>query len=258
MISSAKAKASTAVSKAETLHSKLADVMKSAGVPEAAHPHHKKSKGMLGTVPTNSPLAHTLPLSPQRKSMRAKKRASVQSPLHSSYDKEDELSLDGLILLVSSRSSGTSLTKTVEREYGGADTLLTPTALRHVSLGRGNLAQGRRGLRYSAPYGCGRGRQMKGRAPSGASLANGGYQDKNGGYQDNSAAGGGVEKHLEEQCNTGGARGFLLGGDLLPLPPLGTVTLTVGSSTISNQLVAGSIMVRHMKSILEPSLPLRV
>ncbi len=31
-----------------------------------------------------------------------------------------------------------------------------------------------------------------------------------------------------------------------------------GSSTISNQLVAGSIIVRHIKSILEPSLPLRV
>jgi hypothetical protein len=32
-------------------------------------------------------------------------------------------------MLVSSRSSGTSLTMTVEREYGGADTLLMPTAL---------------------------------------------------------------------------------------------------------------------------------
>jgi hypothetical protein len=63
-ISSAKAKASTAAAKAETLHSKLVDVMKSAAIPEAAH-HHKKSKGMLGTVPTNSPLAHTLPLSPR-------------------------------------------------------------------------------------------------------------------------------------------------------------------------------------------------
>ena len=31
-----------------------------------------------------------------------------------------------------------------------------------------------------------------------------------------------------------------------------------GSSIISNQLVAGSIIVRHIKSILEPSLPLRV
>ncbi len=64
-ISSAKAKASTAAAKAEALCSKLADMMKSAVVPEAAH-HHKKSKGMLGTVPTNSPIAHTLPLSPQR------------------------------------------------------------------------------------------------------------------------------------------------------------------------------------------------
>jgi hypothetical protein len=66
MISSAKAKASTAAAKAETLRSNLADVMKSAAIPEAAH-HHKKSKGMLGTAPTNSPLAHTLPLSPQLK-----------------------------------------------------------------------------------------------------------------------------------------------------------------------------------------------
>ncbi len=82
-----------------------------------------------------------------------------------------------------------------------------------MSLGRGNPAQGRGGLRYSAPYGHGRGRQMEGRAPSGASLANGGYQDKNGGYQDKSAAGGGVKKYLGEQCNAGGACGFLLGGD---------------------------------------------
>jgi hypothetical protein len=39
----------------------------------------------------------------------------------------------------------------------------------------------------------------------------------------------------------------------LPLPVLGTVNLVlVGSSTISNQLVAGSIIVRHVKLILEP------
>ncbi len=63
-ISFAKVKASIVAAKAETLRSKLTDVMKSAVVPEAAH-HHKKSKGMLGTAPTNSPLAHTLPLSPQ-------------------------------------------------------------------------------------------------------------------------------------------------------------------------------------------------
>jgi hypothetical protein len=107
-----------------------------------------------------------------------------------------------------------SLTTTVTMDYGGADTLLMPTALRHVSLGRGNSAQGRGGLRYSVLYGCGRGRQTEGRAPSGASLANGGYQDKNGGYQDKSAAGSGVKKHLGEQCNAGGACGFLLGGDL--------------------------------------------
>ncbi len=46
----------------------------------------------------------------------------------------------------------------------------------------------------------------------------------------------------------------------LPLPVLGTVisSVTVGSSTILNQLVAGLIIVRHMKSTLEPSLPLRV
>jgi hypothetical protein len=40
------------------------------------------------------------------------------------------------------------------------------------------------GLRYSAPYGHGRGRQTEGRAPSGASLPNGGYHDTNGSYQD--------------------------------------------------------------------------
>ena len=46
----------------------------------------------------------------------------------------------------------------------------------------------------------------------------------------------------------------------LPLPTGGTVVTrsTVGSSTILNQLVLGLIMVMHMKSILEPSLPLRV
>ncbi len=90
-ISSAKAKASTAAAKAEALRSKLSDVMKSAAIPEAAH-HHKKSKGMLGTAPTNSPLAHTLPLSPQWKLMGAKKRVSG-SPLRSSYNKEDGLGL---------------------------------------------------------------------------------------------------------------------------------------------------------------------
>jgi hypothetical protein len=63
-ISSAKAKASTVAAKAEALRSKLADVMKSAAVPEAAH-HHKESKEMLRTAPINSPLAYTLPLSPQ-------------------------------------------------------------------------------------------------------------------------------------------------------------------------------------------------
>ncbi len=89
-ISSAKAKASTVATKAETLRSKLTDVMKSAAIPEAAH-HHKKSKVMLGVL-TNSPLTHTLPLSPKWKSMSAKKRASMQSPLRSSYNKEDELS----------------------------------------------------------------------------------------------------------------------------------------------------------------------
>jgi hypothetical protein len=91
-ISPAKVKASTAAAKAEALRSKLVDVMKSAAIPEAGY-HHKKSKGMLGTAPTNSPLAHTLPLSPQRKLMSAKKRASVQSPLRSSYDKKDGLGL---------------------------------------------------------------------------------------------------------------------------------------------------------------------
>jgi hypothetical protein len=46
----------------------------------------------------------------------------------------------------------------------------------------------------------------------------------------------------------------------LPLPAVGTVIslVTVGSSTILNQLVTGSIIVRHIKSILEPSCPLRV
>ncbi len=82
-----------------------------------------------------------------------------------------------------------------------------------MSLGHGNPAQRRGGLRYSAPYGCGHGRQTEGRAPSGASLVNGGYQDKNGGYQDKSAAGGGVKKHLGEQWDAGGTHGVLSGGD---------------------------------------------
>jgi hypothetical protein len=44
-----------------------------------------------------------------------------------------------------------------------------------------------------------------------------------------------------------------------PLPVLGTVNdVTVGSVIVSNQLVARSIMVRHIKLILVLSLPLRV
>jgi hypothetical protein len=44
----------------------------------------------------------------------------------------------------------------------------------------------------------------------------------------------------------------------LPLPIMGTVNImTVGSFIVSNQLIAGSIMVRHMKLILVLSLPLR-
>jgi hypothetical protein len=96
-ISSAKAKASTAAAKAESIRSKLADVMKAAAVPEAAH-LHKKSKGMLGNVPTNPPPAHTLSLSPQRKSMSAKKRVSLQSPLRPSYNKEDDCRLNKFLL----------------------------------------------------------------------------------------------------------------------------------------------------------------
>jgi hypothetical protein len=81
---------------------------------------------MLGNAPTNPPPMHMLSLSPQQKSMSAKKRVSVQSPLHPSYDKEDELSLDESVMSVLSRSSGTSLTMTVEKDYG---TLLMPIAL---------------------------------------------------------------------------------------------------------------------------------
>jgi hypothetical protein len=45
----------------------------------------------------------------------------------------------------------------------------------------------------------------------------------------------------------------------LPLPLLGTaIFVTVGSYIMSNQIIAGSIMVRHMKLILVLSLPLRV
>ncbi len=48
----------------------------------------------------------------------------------------------------------------------------------------------------------------------------------------------------------------LLHVTFLPLPMVGTVNLvTVGSSIILNQLIAGSIIVRHMKSMLVPSLP---
>jgi hypothetical protein len=52
---------------------------------------------------------------------------------------------------------------------------------------------------------------------------------------------------------------YLLYVTFLTLPLVGTVNLvTVGSCTISNQLVAQSIIVRHMKSILVLSWPLRV
>jgi hypothetical protein len=45
----------------------------------------------------------------------------------------------------------------------------------------------------------------------------------------------------------------------LPLRVLGTINFVkVGSSNISDQLVTGSIMVRHMRLILVLSLPLRV
>jgi hypothetical protein len=183
MISSAKAKASTTAAKAESLCSKLADVMKAAAVPEAAH-LPKKSKGMLRNVPTNPSPVHMLSLSPQRKSMSAKKRVSMQSPLRPSYNKEDKLSLDDLVMSVSSRSSGTSLTTTVKKYHG---TLLTPTALRHVPQGRGTPAQGHGGRRYSIPLGRGQGRQTEGRA----TLADCGHQ----------AVGGGVKKYHGEPCN---------------------------------------------------------
>ncbi len=46
---------------------------------------------------------------------------------------------------------------------------------------------------------------------------------------------------------------------LLPLPLLGRVDIsTVGTFTIFNPLVAGLFFVRHMKSILVLSFPLRV
>ncbi len=44
----------------------------------------------------------------------------------------------------------------------------------------------------------------------------------------------------------------------LPLTVIVFSRLTKGSSVISNQLEAGSIMVRAIKSICKPSLPLRV
>jgi hypothetical protein len=45
----------------------------------------------------------------------------------------------------------------------------------------------------------------------------------------------------------------------LPLPFWGqSIFVTVGSYSVSNQLIAGSIMVRHMEFILVSSLPLRV
>ena len=40
--------------------------------------------------------------------------------------------------------------------------------------------------------------------------------------------------------------------------PVGDKSSVTGSPTILNQLVAGSIMVRHIKSISDLSLPLRV
>jgi hypothetical protein len=54
---------------------------------------------------------------------------------------------------------------------------------------------------------------MEGRAPAGASLANGGYQDKNGGYQGKSAAGGGVKKTFRGAMQCRRRLQFLSGGD---------------------------------------------
>jgi hypothetical protein len=53
---------------------------------------------------------------------------------------------------------------------------------------------------------------------------------------------------------------FSANDTFLPLPVVGTVIslVTVGNSTISNQLVTGLIIVRHIKSILELSLLLSV
>ncbi len=44
----------------------------------------------------------------------------------------------------------------------------------------------------------------------------------------------------------------------LPVSATGVMNSITGNSTISNQLDAGSIIVSHIKSICEPSLPLRV
>jgi hypothetical protein len=46
--------------------------------------------------------------------------------------------------------------------------------------------------------------------------------------------------------------------DSLPLPVIVSSLRTKGSSTTSNQLVVGSIIVRAIKSMIMPSLPLRV
>jgi hypothetical protein len=220
MVSSAKAKASTAAAKAETLRNKLAEVMKAAAViPEAAH-LHKKIKGMPRIYPTDSPSAHTLVLSPQRKPMSAKKRVSVQSPLRSSQGKGDDSSSDESMASVSSGSSGT-LTATVEKAP-------TSKALWHASQGRNTPAQGRGRLRYAVPSGRCQGGLTGGRSFSGAALANGGLQFKGAPSQSTpkrpsaasslrkdylSAIGEGEKTH-GGQGNAGGANKFLSLNDL--------------------------------------------
>jgi hypothetical protein len=221
-VSSAKAKAITAAAKAETLRNKLAEVMKAAAVPEAAH-LHKKIKVMPGTAPTNSPPAHRLVLSPQRKSTSAKKRVSIQSPLCSSYDKGDDPSSDESMVFVSSRSSGSLMATTVKKDHDGAG-----KALRLASQGRGNPAQGRGGLCYAAPLGRGRGGRTGGPSFFGASPADGGLQVKGSllhstpkgvsatrmPHRDYVLAIGGRNKTYGGQGNAGGAKKILSLDDL--------------------------------------------
>jgi hypothetical protein len=96
LISSAKSKAAMATAKADKLCLKLAKVTMAGtalAVPHSGNTSHshKKSKGFLGTLSITSSPASPFLQSPQRKGIVAKKRVSIQLPLHSTSQRLVEL-----------------------------------------------------------------------------------------------------------------------------------------------------------------------